>query len=310
MTRALALRQSTVEPLRAAGLDPDYVTDVVARALDEDLAGGTDCTTAATVPVGRTGTADLVARAAGVVAGLPVASAVFEVVAGRVAGGEPAGGGAVSIEPVVGDAERVRAGQLLLAVTGPVRALLTAERTALNLLCHLSGVATLTRAWVDALAGTGARVRDTRKTTPGLRVLEKYAVRCGGGENHRMGLSDAALVKDNHVLAAGGVAEAFGAVRRAFPHLPVQVECDSLEEVAAALAAGADLVLLDNMTTAELRRAVALARPHRARLEASGGLSLDRAREVGETGVDYLAVGALTHSAPVLDIGMDLREPS
>jgi nicotinate-nucleotide pyrophosphorylase (carboxylating) len=334
MTDTLTLRPSTVETLEAAGLDPDYVRDVVTRALDEDLAGGTDATTAATVPIGRTGTADLVARAGGVVAGLPVAAAVFDI-AGRTtpdaltpdaltpdaltpdaptpdaAGatpGDAAGGGEVRVEPVAADAQRVRPGDVLLTVRGPTRALLTAERTALNLLCHLSGVATLTRAWADALAGTAARVRDTRKTTPGLRALEKYAVRCGGGENHRMGLADAVLVKDNHVVAAGGVLQAFAAVRRALPDLPVQVECDSVEEVAAVLAAGADLVLLDNMTTADLRRAVELARPRRARLEASGGLTLDRALEVGETGVDYLAVGALTHSAPALDIGMDLRE--
>jgi nicotinate-nucleotide pyrophosphorylase (carboxylating) len=319
MTDPFTLRRSTVEALAAAGLDPDYVRDVVTRALDEDLAGGTDATTLATVPIGRMGTADLVARAGGVVAGLPVAAAVFEIAARRSAealapaaagdaAGDGAGGGAVRVEPVAADAQRVRPGDVLLTVSGHTRALLTAERTALNLLCHLSGVATLTRAWADALAGTAARVRDTRKTTPGLRALEKYAVRCGGGENHRMSLADAALVKDNHVLAAGGVLPAFAAVRRAFPDLPVEVECDSLEEVAAVLAAGADLVLLDNMTTADLRRAVELAGPRGARLEASGGLTLDRAREVGETGVDYLAVGALTHSAPALDIGMDLRE--
>jgi nicotinate-nucleotide pyrophosphorylase (carboxylating) len=302
MTHALVLRRSTVEALQAAALDADYVCDVVTRALDEDLGGGADLTSAAAVPVGRMGTADIVARAAGVVAGLPVATAVFDLVV------RPTSDGELTVGPGVADGERVRPGEVLLTVSGPIRALLTAERTALNLLCRLSGIATLTRAWADALAGTGARVRDTRKTTPGLRALEKYAVRCGGGENHRMGLSDAALIKDNHVLAAGGVAEAFGAVRRAFPQLPVQVECDSLDEVAAALAAGAELLLLDNMTIAELRRAVELARPRGARLEASGGLTLDRAREVAGTGVDYLAVGALTHSASALDIGMDLRE--
>jgi nicotinate-nucleotide pyrophosphorylase (carboxylating) len=273
---------------------------MVARALEEDLAGGLDVTTVATVPTGRMDTAALVARAGGVLAGIPVASAVFDVM-GRAAG-------AVEVEPVRTDGDRVRPGDTLLIVRGPTRALLTAERTALNLLCHLCGIATLTRAWADSLAGTGATVRDTRKTMPGLRALEKYAVRCGGGENHRMALSDAALVKDNHVAVAGGVAAAFAAVRAAFPGLPVEVECDSLDQVAAAAAAGADLVLLDNMNTAELRRAVELARPRGVRLEASGGLTLDRAREVGETGVDYLAVGALTHSAPALDIGMDLRE--
>jgi len=294
-----------------AGLDPDYVTDVVARALDEDLAGGVDATTAATVPIGRTDTADLVARTAGVVAGIPVATAAFDVV-GRAAAdaltADLTEGSVIDVLPSAVEGARVRPGDVLLTVHGPTRALLTAERTALNLLCHLSGVATLTRAWADAIAGTGARVRDTRKTTPGLRALEKYAVRRGGGENHRMSLSDSALIKDNHVAVAGGVAAAFAAVRHAFADLPVQVECDSVDELAAAVAAGADLVLLDNMSTTDLRRAVELARPRRVRLEASGGLTLDRAREVAETGVDYLAVGALTHSAPALDVGMDLRE--
>ena len=173
-------------------------------------------------------------------------------------------------------------------------------------MCRLSGIATATRAWADVLEGTKARVRDTRKTTPGLRALEKFAVRCGGGVNHRMSLSDAALVKDNHVIAAGGVAEAFQAVRREFPGVDVEVECDTVEQVADVVAAGADLVLLDNMSLAALREAVAICKPKGVRTEASGGLSLDRARAVAETGVDFLSVGALTHSAPVLDIGMDL----
>jgi nicotinate-nucleotide pyrophosphorylase (carboxylating) len=183
--------------------------------------------------------------------------------------------------------------------------LLTGERTTLNLLCHLSGVATLTRRWVDAVAGTQAQVRDTRKTTPGLRALEKYAVRCGGGVNHRMSLSDAALVKDNHVVAAGGVVPAFAAVRGRWPGLLVEVEVDSLQELEEVLDAGADLVLLDNMPADVLRKAVELT-AGRARLEASGGLTLESAAEVAATGVDYLAVGALTHSAPVLDIALDL----
>jgi nicotinate-nucleotide pyrophosphorylase (carboxylating) len=194
----------------------------------------------------------------------------------------------------------------VLEAEGPVRSLLTAERTALNLLCHLSGIATLTAAWVDAVAGTGARIRDTRKTTPGLRALEKHAVRCGGGVNHRMSLSDAALVKDNHVVAAGGVGAAFSAVRERFPGVPVEVECDTVEQVREVLEAGADLVLLDNMTTTDLRASVALCRAAGVLTEASGGLTLDVARSVAETGVDFLAVGALTHSAPVLDVGLDL----
>jgi nicotinate-nucleotide pyrophosphorylase (carboxylating) len=281
----------------AAGLDPAYVSDLIARALAEDLAGGVDVTSVATVPADQTATGDLVARADGVVAGLPVAVAVFAAV-------DPA----VVVEPRVADGDRVRRGDVLATVTGPTRSLLTAERTALNLLCHLSGVATATAAWVAAVAGTGAAVRDTRKTTPGLRALEKYAVRCGGGVNHRMSLSDAALVKDNHVVAAGGVAKAYELVRERYPDLPVEVECDSVADVAEAVAAGADLVLLDNMSPAEMTEAVAVTRPARTRTEASGGLTLDRARAVAATGVDYISVGALTHSAKVLDIALDLRE--
>jgi nicotinate-nucleotide pyrophosphorylase (carboxylating) len=194
---------------------------------------------------------------------------------------------------------------VLATVRGPVRAILTAERTALNLLCHLSGVATLTRRWVDAVAGTGAQIRDTRKTLPGLRALEKYAVRCGGGVNHRMSLADAALIKDNHVAAAGSVSAAFAAVTADAGGVPVEVECDTLAQVAEALAAGAELILLDNFAIGAMAEAVSLA-AGRARLEASGGLTLATAREVAETGVDYLAVGALTHSAPALDIALDL----
>jgi nicotinate-nucleotide pyrophosphorylase (carboxylating) len=205
------------------------------------------------------------------------------------------------------DGDAAVTGEPVLEAAGPVRSLLTAERTALNSLCHLSGVATLTRAWVDAVEGTGARIRDTRKTTPGLRALEKHAVRCGGGVNHRMSLSDAALVKDNHVVAAGGVAAAFEAVRARFPGLPVEVECDTVAQVREVVAAGADLVLLDNMGTDDLRASVAVCRPAGVLTEASGGLSLEVARAVAETGVDFLAVGALTHSAPVLDLGVDLR---
>ncbi len=283
--------------LRAAGLDPDAVERLVRATLDEDLAGGVDVTSEATVPAGDESTADFVARAEGVVAGLPVAEAVMEV----------ATGGTAELARHSVDGDRVRPGDVLLSVSGRTRALLTGERTSLNLLCHLSGVATLTRRWVDAVAGSGAAVRDTRKTTPGLRALEKYAVRCGGGINHRMALSDAALVKDNHVVAAGGVGPAFAAVRARWPGLPVEVEVDRLDQLREVLEAGADLVLLDNMPPAVLREAVTLT-AGRARLEASGGLTLANAREVAGTGVDYVSVGALTHSAPVLDIALDLRE--
>ena len=209
-------------------------------------------------------------------------------------------------------ATRVSPGDEVARVTAPTRGLLTAERTALNLLCHLSGVATLTRRWADALDGTGCVVRDTRKTTPGLRALEKYAVRVGGGANHRMGLSDAALVKDNHVLAAGGVAEAFAAVRALADTIPVEIEVDSLDALRVAIDAGADAVLLDNFDLDEMREAVAIrdASGRSVVLEASGGLTLEVARQVGETGVDHVAVGELTHSARVLDLGLDLRSVS
>jgi len=282
--------------LAAVGLDPDAIAALVRSAVAEDLAGGVDVTSAATVPADQVAVGDFTARDAGVVAGLLVAEAVVEIVSE----------GAAQVVAPMADGARVGAGDVLLTVTAPTRALLTAERTALNLLCHLSGVATQTARWADAIAGTGASVRDTRKTTPGLRALEKYAVRCGGGVNHRMSLSDAALVKDNHVVAAGGVREAFDAVRAMWPGLPVEVEVDSLDQLDAVLDAGADLVLLDNFDIAQTHAAVART-AGRARLESSGGLSLDVARAYAETGVDYLAVGALTHSAPVLDIGLDLR---
>lgn len=295
----MTLRAQLTDRLSAAGLDPSAVEALARAALAEDLAGGVDVTSAATVPAEQWSVGDFGSRMAGVVAGLDIAAAVLDVATDATAGfAFPAA-----------DGEWVEPGTVVLAARAPTRALLTGERTALNLLCHLSGVATLTRRWVDAVAGTGARIRDTRKTTPGLRALEKYAVRCGGGVNHRMSLSDAALVKDNHVVAAGGVAQAFDAVRRMWPGLPVEVEVDSLDQLRSVLDAGADLVLLDNMAPDLLRQAVAVT-AGRARLEASGGLTLDTARAVAETGVDYLAVGALTHSAPVLDIGLDLREDS
>jgi nicotinate-nucleotide pyrophosphorylase (carboxylating) len=281
--------------LAAAGLDPERVLASVVDAVAEDLPGE-DVTSAATLDPARQAWADLVARADGVVAGLAVAEVVFRHVVGP----------AVEVKRQAADGDGVTRGDVLLSVHGPVPALLTAERTALNFLCHLSGVATATARWVDALAGTDARVRDTRKTTPGLRALEKYAVRCGGGVNHRATLSDMALVKDNHVLAAGGVVPAYDAVRARYPGLPVQVEVTTLGQLRELLDAGAPEILLDNMTTAQMAEAVRVT-AGRARLEASGGLTLARAREVAETGVDYIAVGALTHSAPVLDIAMDLR---
>ncbi|MEU6348309.1 carboxylating nicotinate-nucleotide diphosphorylase [Streptomyces sp. NPDC047072] len=282
--------------LADAGLDPVEVEDIANVAIQEDLDRGVDVTTVATIPEDAVATADFVAREAGVVAGLRVAEAVVSVVCED----------EFEVERHVEDGDRVEAGQKLLSVTTRTRDLLTAERSALNLLCRLSGIATATRAWADALEGTKARVRDTRKTTPGLRSLEKFAVRCGGGVNHRMSLSDAALVKDNHVVAAGGVAQAFKAVREAFPDVPIEVEVDTLHQLREVVDAGADLILLDNFTPGECEEAVALVHG-RAALEASGRLTLDNARVYADTGVDYLAVGALTHSAPILDIGLDLR---
>ena len=291
-----AVHRDHAAALSAAGLHPAEVEGVVRRALEEDLAFGPDVTTDSTVPVRAQATGEIVPRSPGMLAGIPVAAAVFDLV----------GRGEVEVELLAADGTAARPGEAVLSVAGPARALLTAERTALNLIGHLSGIATLTRHWVDAVAGTAAAIRDTRKTTPGLRALEKYAVRCGGGVNHRMGLGDAALIKDNHVLAAGGITAAVEAIRRAAPGIPLEVECDTLDQVREALAAGVQLVLLDNFGLDDTVAAVALARGTGCRLEASGGLTLDRARAVAETGVDYLAVGALTHSAPVLDLGFDL----
>jgi nicotinate-nucleotide pyrophosphorylase (carboxylating) len=293
----MTVRREIADALIAAGLEPAAVERVIRRALDEDLAFGPDVTTHATVPDDSRATGDVVPRSAGVLAGVPVAAAVFDLV----------GGPAVEVVLHAADGTPAEPGRAVLSVHGPTRALLTAERTALNLVCHLSGIATLTGRWVDAVAGTGAAIRDTRKTTPGLRALEKYAVRCGGGVNHRMALGDAALVKDNHVAAAGGLTAAVEAVRRTAPDIPLEVECDTLDQVKEALAAGVELVLLDNFDLADTVSAVEMARGTGVRLEASGGLDLIRAADVAATGVDFLAVGALTHSAPVLDLGFDLR---
>ncbi len=296
------LSDDTRRRLLAGGLDPDAVAGLVRAAVAEDLMGGVDVTSAATVPARQRSVGTFGARGDGVVAGLAVAAAVIEAVCGEAE---------CDIEYLAADGDRIVAGQDVARVTAPTRSLLTAERTALNLLCRLSGVATLTRRWADALAGTGCVVRDTRKTTPGLRALEKYAVRCGGGANHRFGLADAALVKDNHVVSAGGVAEAFAAVRGLEGTIPVQIEVDSLEGLRDAILAGADAVMLDNFDLGAMRDAVAMRAElgaERVALEASGGLTLEVAAQVGRTGVDYVAVGELTHSARVLDIGLDLEE--
>ncbi len=278
---------------------------VVAAALDEDLgpAPGRDVTSQATIAPTTAGVADLVARADGVVAGLVVVPLVVDQVAERL-GLAPA-----RFVVRVTDGTRVARGDVLATIDGPVQVLLVAERTLLNLASRASGVATHTRRWADALEGTGARVLDTRKTTPGLRALEKYAVRCGGGTNKRMGLYDVAMVKDNHVAAAGSVTGAIDAVRLAFPDVAIQVEADTTAQALEAVAAGADFLLLDNMPTPVLAQTVAEVRAVApgVELEATGNLTLERAREVARTGVDYLSVGGLTHSSPILDLALDLR---
>lgn len=298
------MRAATLASLEAAGLEAADVERVVRQALAEDVGGdGEDLTSVATIPAGSRSLGDFVVRGAGVIAGLPVLAATLELGIGD----------DVEYELIAQDGDLVARGTVVATVAGPTRALLQTERVALNLLCRLSGIATATHAWVEQLAGTNARVRDTRKTTPGLRQLEKYAVRCGGGVNHRAGLHDAVLVKDNHVLAAGGVGAALAAVHAHLGdrQVVVQTEIDRLDQLDEALDHGATQILLDNMSLDELREAVARtrARAPGVLLEASGGLTLELAREVGATGVDLVAVGAITHSAGILDIALDLRTP-
>lgn len=292
------LGSPTAVLVESVGLDLEHVVDRVRTALDEDLAYGPDVTTAATVPEDQWVRATVDARKDGVLAGVPIAVATFDLVIG------PGRWRLLEHRP---DGSHMRGGDTAVVLEAPTRGLLTAERTALNFLGHLSGVATLTAAWAAAVAP--ARVRDTRKTTPGLRVLDKYAVRCGGGVNHRMGLGDAALIKDNHVVAAGSVRDAVTAVRSAAPAVPLEVECDRIAQVGEAIEAGAELILLDNMTIDQMKESVALGRAsgRPVQFEASGGLTLDTAAAVAATGVDYVAVGALTHSAPVLDLGLDVQ---
>lgn len=290
------------EGFAGTDLDTDWVRDLVDRALAEDFgipAGGPhagfDVTSDATIPADQVDTAALVARAPGVLAGVPVALAVFLTCAPN-----------TEFALAHRDGDVVARDDVVATITGQTRGILAAERTALNILCRASGIATLTRAWVEAVEGTGTRILDTRKTTPGLRALEKYAVRVGGGHNKRMGLYDVAMIKDNHVLAAGGVVPAIERVRQRFPDVTLQVEVTSVHMARQAADAGAAFLLCDNMTP-NLLRDVVVAVDRRAELEATGGLTLERAREYAQTGVDYLSVGALTHSAPILDLALDLR---
>jgi nicotinate-nucleotide pyrophosphorylase (carboxylating) len=290
----MTFSKSLTQLLALSKLDSAALENIIRIAIAEDLNGASDVTSVATIPEDQTCAAEFRNRKSGVIAGIPVVCAVLEIC------------GITDYEIKMQDGEATPANSLLLIARGKTRALLLAERSALNFFGRLSGIATLTKSWVDEVADTNVAIRDTRKTTPGLRELEKYAVRMGGGENHRFSLSDEALIKDNHVLAAGGVASAFNLVKAKFPHLPLEVEVDTLKQLREVIDAGADLVLLDNMSIEECRAAVEIV-SGRAKLEASGGLILSNAHAYAKTGVDYLAVGALTHSAPVLDIGLDLR---
>ena len=292
----MTTKEQVYENLRSNGLEPELVQALVDLAISEDLMGGTDVTSLATIPETQISELDLVTRSPGVIAGINIAALVFLSVANK----------KIEIELCVEDGKKVDAKTCLLTAKGSTIDLLTAERTALNFLGHLSGIATTTNKWVNEITGTNAKVRDTRKTTPGLRLLEKYAVKAGGGTNHRMSLNDQALIKDNHIVASGSIKSAVDKVKDKFPELEFEVEVDNLDQLNEALAVNTKLILLDNFSIDDLKKAV-LAVNKKAKLEASGGITLENARKIAETGVDFIAVGALTHSAPVLDIGGDLR---
>ena len=292
----MTTKEQVYENLRSNGLEPELVQALVDLAISEDLMGGTDVTSLATIPEIQISELDLVTRSPGVIAGINIAALVFLSVANK----------KIEIELCVEDGKKVDAKTCLLTAKGSTIDLLTAERTALNFLGHLSGIATTTNKWVNEISGTNAKVRDTRKTTPGLRLLEKYAVKAGGGTNHRMSLNDQALIKDNHIVASGSIKSAVEKVKDKFPELDFEVEVDNLDQLTEALAVNTKLILLDNFSIEDLKKAVVTVNK-KAKLEASGGITLENARKIAETGVDFIAVGALTHSAPVLDIGGDLR---
>jgi nicotinate-nucleotide pyrophosphorylase (carboxylating) len=292
----MTTKEQVYEDLREAGLEPELVQALVDLAISEDLMGGSDVTSLATIPETQISELDLVTRSSGVIAGIDIAALVFLSISDN----------KIAVEKCVTDGSTVDSKTCLLTVKGRTIDLLAAERTALNFLGHLSGIATTTNKWVKEIAGTNSQIRDTRKTTPGLRLLEKYAVKAGGGTNHRMSLNDQALIKDNHIIAAGSIKKAVEKVRDKFPEIEFEIEVDNLTQLDEALAAQAQLILLDNFTFVDLQKAVGIVNK-KAKLEASGGLTLENARKIAETGVDFLAVGALTHSAPVLDIGGDLR---
>lgn len=292
----MTTKEQVYENLRSNGLEPELVQALVDLAISEDLMGGTDVTSLATIPEIQISELDLVTRSAGVIAGINIAALVFLSITNK----------KIEIKLCIEDGKKVEAKTCLLTAKGSTIDLLTAERTALNFLGHLSGIATTTNKWVNEISGTNAKVRDTRKTTPGLRLLEKYAVKTGGGTNHRMSLNDQALIKDNHIVASGSIKSAVEKVKDKFPELEFEVEVDNLDQLSEALAVNTKLILLDNFNIDDLKKAV-VAVNKKAKLEASGGITLENARKIAETGVDFIAVGALTHSAPVLDIGGDLR---
>jgi len=290
------LSDQLVAKLLAQKISPQPFEVLVDAALREDLGSGLDATTVATIPANQIAVAQFNARKAGVVAGIFAAQAVLEI----------AGNSAITFAKQIPEGSKVKAGELIFEATGKVTDLLYAERTALNFLSRLSGVATISNIWVEAVKGTGCIIRDTRKTTPGWREIEKFAVRMGGATNHRMNLSDAALIKDNHIAATGSITKAINDVRNKFPNLSIEVEIDHLDQMEEAIAGKVDLILLDNMSPEECKVAVAQC-ANRTKLEASGGITLENARKYAESGVDFIAIGALTHSAAILDIGLDLK---
>ena len=281
--------------LKNLGLSPNHIFQQVKDAISEDLAGGQDLTSVATITQSQVSTADFITRTNGVVSGLHVVAAVLEYC------------GVNHYEVLVDEGAKVSAGKLLITAQGNTQKLLLAERTALNFLSHLSGISTLTNKWVSEISGTKCQVRDTRKTTPGLRMLEKFAVRMGGGTNHRLSLSQAALIKDNHVLAAGSITAAFNAIKKMYPDKSIEIEVDSIDQLKEAIILKPDLILLDNMSTNQCSEAVSITNGL-VKLEASGGIAISNAKSYAATGVDYLAIGSLTHSAPALDIGLDFRK--
>ena len=290
------LSNQLVATMLAQKISPQPFEALVDAALREDLGSGLDATTVATIPANQIATAQFNARKSGVIAGLFAAQAVLEI----------AGNSAIKFDKQISEGSKVEAGQLIFEATGKVTDLLLAERTALNFLSRLSGIATISSIWVDAVKGTNCTVRDTRKTTPGWREIEKFAVRMGGATNHRMNLSDAALIKDNHIAATGSIANAINDVRSKFPNLSIEVEIDHLDQMEEAIAGKVDLILLDNMSPDQCKLAVKQC-AGRTKLEASGGITLENARDYAMSGVDFIAIGALTHSAAILDIGLDLK---